>query len=257
MNCQKFESLVGDLAREQMLETAVRNSALMHPGGCSRCAQKLADQRALTITLHKLARSVQLIEAPQIVEKNIVASFRDSQVQKRSNFKTSRWMYRGSAIAAMLLVIIGIDAARRFYQPVQTSGGQKSPLVTDVKSSSLPSFSVKAAPKLEKPVFQPKRFKSRPQVSNPDRSGEGTVPKKAAGTAMPDYATEIATEFMPLGYGNSLNLQDGGQIIRVEVPRSTLASFGLPVNTNRATERVKADLLLGADGSARAIRFVQ
>jgi hypothetical protein len=53
------------------------------------------------------------------------------------------------------------------------------------------------------------------------------------------------------------NLQDGGQIIRVELPRSALAKFGLPVNMDRYNEKVKADVLLGVDGLAHAIRFVQ
>jgi hypothetical protein len=68
---------------------------------------------------------------------------------------------------------------------------------------------------------------------------------------------EIATDFMPLGSLNPATLQDGGQIIRVEVPRSTLVNFGLPVNMDRYNEKVKADVLLGVDGMARAIRFVQ
>jgi hypothetical protein len=53
------------------------------------------------------------------------------------------------------------------------------------------------------------------------------------------------------------NLQDGGQIIRVELPRSALTKFGLPVNMDRYNEKVKADVLFGVDGMAHAIRFVQ
>jgi hypothetical protein len=41
------------------------------------------------------------------------------------------------------------------------------------------------------------------------------------------------------------------------LPRSALASLGLPMNVERANERVKADVLLGHDGLARAIRFVR
>jgi hypothetical protein len=55
----------------------------------------------------------------------------------------------------------------------------------------------------------------------------------------------------------AVNLQDGGQIVRVELPRSALANFGLPVNMDRYNEKVKADVLLGVDGMAHAIRFVQ
>jgi hypothetical protein len=68
---------------------------------------------------------------------------------------------------------------------------------------------------------------------------------------------EIATDFMPVGYASPLSLEDGGQVMRVELPRSALAGFGLPVNMDRVNERVKADVLVGTDGQAKAIRFVQ
>ena len=68
---------------------------------------------------------------------------------------------------------------------------------------------------------------------------------------------EVTTEFMPVGYMSVTILQEGGQIVRVEVPRSRLVNFGLPVNMERSHEKVKADILVGVDGLARAIRFVQ
>ena len=68
---------------------------------------------------------------------------------------------------------------------------------------------------------------------------------------------EIATDFMPLGYLNPATLQEGGQIVRVELPRSTLVNFGLPVNMDRYHEKVKADVFIGVDGLAHAIRFVK
>jgi len=45
--------------------------------------------------------------------------------------------------------------------------------------------------------------------------------------------------------------------VRVELPRSALASFGMPVGAEPAGGRVKADVLLGEDGVARAIRFIR
>jgi hypothetical protein len=62
---------------------------------------------------------------------------------------------------------------------------------------------------------------------------------------------------MQLGDGSVGNLQEGAQVVRVEMPRYAMARFGLPVNMERYDERVKADIWLGADGLARAIRFVQ
>jgi hypothetical protein len=46
-------------------------------------------------------------------------------------------------------------------------------------------------------------------------------------------------------------------LVRVELPRSALTSFGIPLDAERTGGRVKADVLLGEDGTARAIRFVR
>jgi hypothetical protein len=69
-------------------------------------------------------------------------------------------------------------------------------------------------------------------------------------------AQEVATEFIPLMQGGRYAQAEGGHLVRVELPRSALASFGLPVGAEQAGGRVKADVLLGEDGIARAIRFV-
>ncbi|HYE13588.1 MAG TPA: hypothetical protein VD968_04005, partial [Pyrinomonadaceae bacterium] len=68
---------------------------------------------------------------------------------------------------------------------------------------------------------------------------------------------EITTDFIPLMQGAQGAGLDSGAVVRVELPRSALASLGLPVNAERAHERVKADVVVGEDGTARAIRFVR
>ena len=68
---------------------------------------------------------------------------------------------------------------------------------------------------------------------------------------------EIATDFIPVIYGGAVNLAEGGRMVRVQLPRLAMASFGLPVHMDRANEKVKADVLVGVDGLAQAIRFVQ
>jgi hypothetical protein len=40
------------------------------------------------------------------------------------------------------------------------------------------------------------------------------------------------------------------------LPRRVLVNFGLPMNPDRAAEPVKADVAIGSDGTARAVRFV-
>jgi hypothetical protein len=69
---------------------------------------------------------------------------------------------------------------------------------------------------------------------------------------------EAATAFLPLLYG-SVPVTNG-QVIRMEVPRRALASFGLAsidaVEGGTSTT-VLADVLVGDDGLARAVRFVR
>ena len=67
----------------------------------------------------------------------------------------------------------------------------------------------------------------------------------------------VYTEFIPVVYGEPFRPEDGGRIVRVRMPRTTLASFGLPVNQDRLDERIQADVLLGEDNLVRAVRFEQ
>jgi hypothetical protein len=259
MNCQKTESVINDLAREQMIETSLRNAAISHCDECNECARSLEDQRALTLALHGLAQDMESFEAPKRLQDQLAAALRDQAAVPVARSSGYRWKYLAAAVAAMLLVSFAVLAFRLRERPAQKSTAQmpSAPESTQVVGSSSPEVNV------ERTVFlNPKRSSPRRRFQPGSRTANkiAQAPKAAtmpAPATTTNYGTEIATEFLPLGYGNALNLQDGGQIVRVEVPRSTLASFGLPVNMNRVSERVKADVLFGADGSARAIRFVQ
>lgn len=67
---------------------------------------------------------------------------------------------------------------------------------------------------------------------------------------------QVATQFFPLDDGLSMPVESG-HLMKIEMPRSALASFGLPTSIERANELVKAEVLVGTDGIARAIRFVR
>lgn|SRR5262245_4766295 len=93
------------------------------------------------------------------------------------------------------------------------------------------------------------------------------VGRRAHGTRIEDRARapqpEIATAFMPLAY-SAVPFIDA-RLVRLEVPRAALAEFGLtPIDTVEIgqTEITKqdtilADVLVGEDGLARAVRFVR
>ena len=70
-------------------------------------------------------------------------------------------------------------------------------------------------------------------------------------------SSEVATDFLPLTFVDDSRAQESGHVVRVKVPRSALIAFGVPMNMERAGELITADVVVGDDGLARAIRFVQ
>jgi hypothetical protein len=73
--------------------------------------------------------------------------------------------------------------------------------------------------------------------------------------AAPKPPREIVTEFFPL---MDVPLPfERGELLRVIVPAATMRTVGLPVNEERLADRVQADVLVGEEGLARAIRFVR
>ena len=257
MNCQRFEQVVSDLARSQMMEADVRAEALAHSEECEYCEARLADEAKLTRGLQFLAADMESLAAPDGVELKLREAFRARQVVVPPAVNSSRSRYWLVAVAAALLVVMGATAmwlgADAPHQAVADNSPQNQ--VGTPNSPAIVAGPTDPHPPKEEPDQNltdnngPKRQTPKP-VRRPTR--------RAPETQMANHASnEIATDFMPLGDANTLVLQDGGQIIRVRLPRSTLVRFGIPVNMDRSTENVKADVIVGVDGLARAIRFVQ
>jgi hypothetical protein len=253
MNCQKFENVVSELARSQMIEADIRKFALAHTEECVTCRQRLRQEEMLTQGLRALAMEVQSVQAPAEIERRLRGAFRARPSSEPAAVGKGYGRYWLVAVAAMLLVVFSVLAVRwRGLAPVTP----KPEVIANgadpkkISPESLPP--AKEMPDKAQVVgHSGKRLRRNYRLRPPDSSIRNSE------VAINNTPREITTEFMPLGYLNPANLQDGGQIVRVELPRSALATFGLPVNMERYNEKVKADVLLGVDGLAHAIRFVQ
>lgn len=93
----------------------------------------------------------------------------------------------------------------------------------------------------------------------------GSVPEPAASTAVPP--TTVAGgeasaaggengEFVALSYGEDLRELDSMQVVSVELPRTALAALGWAGTESAQSGSVKAEVIVGHDGVARAIRFI-
>ena len=122
------------------------------------------------------------------------------------------------------------------------------------------------APRILRPVPPASAFPARQHLvaeipGQPVRRSRHTVTKHAPREPFSSPARtgvrEVATQFFDLPFSDAALPLDQATVIRVELPRSALELAGLPVDEDRRNQRIRADLVLGADGLARAIRFVQ
>jgi hypothetical protein len=259
MNCREFETMAHDLARDRETDATTRQSAALHSEHCAGCARRLADERSLATGLRSLAANVAHREAPPRVEAALLEAFRGQSKAAPSPAVTAkrgfplrlRWVAAAAAAAAALL-IFALSASRIEQQmpSEEIQARENKPVPTEKKDKDEPTIKrdQKTPPKKKRLVLlrahlaSNKTVKKKPATDQSEQQGAGD---------------EIATRFLPFTSAGSFEQMDGGQLVRVEIPRSALVSFGLPMNIERADERIKADVLIGNDGVARAIRFVR
>lgn len=304
MNCQNFESLVGDLARGVPLEARSRAEARAHETSCARCAARLEDERALSAGLRGLAGSAAAAAAPPRVEAHLLAAFRAQATPRAgesaeaptahevvapagpaarkvvalaSHASRRRWTWvravGAAAAAAAAVALFALVAPRRPAPPA----GAGAPVATLTPRVTPPSL-VSAPPSADVggvrddvgagvvagtntvTTHPPRAAAPRPHghaLARPAgyRNAAGRAARPARAFEPGDE--EIATDFIALTQDARFAVSEGGQVVRVELPRTALQRFGLPMDVERAGGRVKADVLLGHDGVARAIRFVR
>lgn len=278
MSCRNFETIITELARGQMLEARVKEEALAHMESCKRCATLFANEQTLTAGLRAVAASTASTEAPMRVEAALLSAFRQGAsapfvaAHAPAQTRPLRWLPWSIAAAAAVLLFSTFALPRLLsnnsreralagannIQPALPS----SPIITPPDSTQgnsgiqpttaeiIPEENTDGVQTFPRPADRRRFMQNAGFTSRPVRRGNNL-------TAATNTNEEIATEFLPLTYDGNMSQLDDGQVVRVELPRSALQSFGLPVNAERVGERVKADVLLGHDGVARAIRFIR
>jgi hypothetical protein len=248
MNCHRFEECVNDIARRQMIDASARDQAFAHADECEGCARRLEEERRLTTCLQMFA-AVTSTDAPPRGEAQLLEAFEQHTSLRSRQFVNSRRRWIAAAAAALLIIAggAGIRWRRSLSLPPNNVTVEKPQPRDNVLTSLNPPLIVRRnePEKSEKPS-------QRHTISHRNKRPESLAKASTAS----DSKREIATAFFPINYGGA-NLDEGGRVVRVDLPRSALAHFGLPVNMDRANERIKADLLLGVDGLPHAIRFVQ
>ena len=251
MNCHDFEVIASDLSKDVLIDANLREKGLEHASSCADCAARFEEERTLTGGLRLLART-STEEAPANVGAAVLAAFRQNQIVPLTRTPYRRWIYFVASAAALVLIaiLIALNASRTQKPQLpspQSRTEEKTPGETVAPTMSVPS---EIPANVQTPVVA--------KTTGHGGRHRGSVRQKPVQEETDSSAiTEITTEFIPLTNREAFAQMDGGQVMRVELPRSALMSFGLPMDMERATERIKADVVVGNDGLARAIRFVR
>jgi hypothetical protein len=280
MNCREFENIVNDLSREHLrqhlMDAALRARGLDHTRDCARCAARLADERALTAGLRAVAADDDGACPSIRIETELLAAFHQNTATKTKPLHAIRVPRWALAAAAAIVIALGFVVSRELQVgPAgnKLAGGNQSSYATPTPAAPSPEFrrpdsqdDISAVQKII--VENPKsrlianRTKGRPGRRGSNERVAVLEPRQILiRDGMTLYANtgdgEVTSDFLPLTYSSSSPPVERGQLIRVQMPRSALLKFGLPMNVEQANMPVKADLLVGEDGLAHAIRFVR
>jgi hypothetical protein len=89
-------------------------------------------------------------------------------------------------------------------------------------------------------------------------TGVRQPPPSAANSGLAAVAAseEEDAAFVPLPNAAGSPQDDDVDLVRVELPRSAVTALGMPAGDDSDAEGVEAEVLVGPDGMARAVRFL-
>jgi hypothetical protein len=273
MNCAEFEVCIRDVVVERGIESFRRAEALEHANACSRCAARLSEERALAAGLQVLAAAARGETGAPDFEAALLRNFRRLERPKTAvlapklgvqSSETARWRtpaYVGLAASVLLLLGWGLI---QFTRDPRMDRAQTSPALESKPPLPEKVAPLKVTPDSSEPTRKPPQpARTRPpRISTPvaegrvqyaTRSSRETVSREAESKVN----DRVETEFLPFMAAGPRFPSEQRQFVRVKLPRSALQVFGLPMNMERAREPVQADVLLGEDGRALAVRFVR
>jgi hypothetical protein len=232
MSCHQIEPFIVDFARgatsDQLREDALKRHLL----GCPSCTGLIERERAMSAALRRLAESLDGPPPNPAQEEALLAIFDQARVGSAPHAHAPLWM---GAIAATL--ILGAVATLFVRLP------SRIPQAVDSSVPQAAVVSVAGGPLSSSPAL----------VASGDERPTRTLPVPRVAEE-PDIAA--AADFVLWPGAAAWPPFESGELVRVTLPLDALPALGFAPPA-AAGAVVQADVLVGQDGFARAIRLVQ
>jgi len=243
MTCREFISKVEGLTLAEL--SSADAELLTHQGGCASCGALLREKHALAGAMRVLRSSTNTLEAPAVVEQNVLRAFRHSAAVHPTATRrvpVLRWSdllgWKGYAAAAAVVAIclgLGLWFAQRSektsQQPTARTEQPAPPKVNQTEDS--PQLPVQAS------------------TSNAIKSNSGTSAAASQGASVTTASltqSEQAQGYTPLMLCDPISCSGDAEVVRMELPATA-------ADGSAGTQM--ADVIVGDDGLVRAIRIVQ
>jgi hypothetical protein len=254
MKCHEFEPIIISLARGQSVEAAACETALAHLDRCARCASAFEEQRALTVGIRVATESLANQGASPRVEEALRRAFREQvgrSAPRRIDLQPPKnWLWSRLAIgAAAAILLLAFLAGTDWLKSAPEKQKREATSLT-----ATPPISAHREEREKQALAEGRRDQNQKIVGN--SAGSRRLSNRQGVRRIVEKTNEVATRFYPLVEEDEMAPLESGVIVRVEAPASTLISFGLPITAENINRPIQADLLLGQDGLARAIRFL-
>lgn len=248
MTCREFTRKIEGFTLTE-LGLGASSELLAHQSGCASCAALLQQQRALAGAMQILCSSTVGMEAPAVVEQNVLRAFRQSEAVQPApalrrlpqplTFRLSQFFGWRSYAAAAAVLAIGLGLGLWFAQYPDKSAQQPT---------------AKTEPLAQPSIGQTKDTSQLPtQASVSNRNSLNSV-TNAAGSQRPSVATASLTQseqaqgYTPLMLCDPLSCSGDEEVVRMELPATA---------ADGSTGSQMADVIVGDDGLVRAVRIVQ
>jgi hypothetical protein len=244
MTCHSLRDAIVDLARDRDAGPGTRAAVDSHVEHCRSCAALLTRERQLSHGLRALAVASSTDGASEALGRRLLEAFAERRPAGASTVGVgrSRWL----SVAAGFLIVVGSSVLWLSTRHKPAAESERSPRGNEVRA--------------ERRTAQPAPALAQTPTGGPPRTTAAVAngrPPRGAGPRTPPASPVVRpTGFVTLPGAAGLPDFESGQIIRMEIPLASLPTYGIEILPESQGTPVAADLLVGQDGQARAIRLV-
>jgi hypothetical protein len=234
MTCRIVAADLVDVARGVGLAADRQARVDRHLRECRRCASRLEEERAMSAALGQLAQAINESAVNLESERAALAAFDAAWTQPKVVARPRAWRPLAAAAALGLAAgVVWMIAGRHVdvHAPDAAPGRVASAHPDPVERPAQPLA----------PVAQPAPLPAKPAVH------------RAVAAPRARAVSRDASAFVPWPGADTLPTFESGRLMRLDLPAAVAISLGLTPPASHSSI-VRADILVGQDGFARAVR---